>query len=52
MITCDALIAEQYPDAEIHLADNDAQMPDSHMERALRYFRANCVASWKGRAQD
>ncbi len=40
------------PDAEIHLADNDAQMPDSHMERALRYFRANCVASWKGRTQD
>ncbi|RIX48984.1 MAG: hypothetical protein D3M94_03540 [Rhodocyclales bacterium GT-UBC] len=38
------------PDAEIHLADNDPQMPDSYMERALQYFRQNCVASWKGRA--
>ena len=36
------------PDAEIHLADNDPQMPDSHMDRALAYFRKNCVASWKG----
>lgn len=35
------------PDAEIHLADNDSQMPDSYMERALKYFRQNCVASWK-----
>jgi hypothetical protein len=35
------------PDAEIHLADNDPQMPDSYMERALKYFRQNCVASWK-----
>ena len=40
------------PDAETHLADNDPQMPDSHMARALRYFRANCVASWKGRDND
>lgn len=38
------------PDAEIHLADNDPQMPDTYMERALRYFRENCVAAWKGRA--
>ncbi len=36
------------PDAEIHLADNDPQMPDTHMDRALAYFRKNCVASWKG----
>ncbi len=36
------------PDAEIHLADNDPQMPDAYMERALRYFRRNCVANWKG----
>lgn len=36
------------PDAEIHLADNDPQMPDSHMDRALKYFRQNCVANWKG----
>ena len=36
------------PDAEIHLADNDPQMPDTHMDRALKYFRQNCVASWKG----
>jgi hypothetical protein len=35
------------PDAEIHLADNDPQMPDSYMERALKYFRQNCLASWK-----
>jgi hypothetical protein len=35
------------PDAEIHLADNDPQMPDAYMERALRYFRQNAVASWK-----
>lgn len=35
------------PDAEIHLADNDPQMPDSYMERALKYFRQNCVANWK-----
>jgi len=36
------------PDAEIHLADNDRQMPDAYMERALKYFRQNCVANWKG----
>lgn len=36
------------PDAEIHLADNDPQMPDAYMERALGYFRKNCVATWKG----
>lgn len=35
------------PEAEIHLADNDPQMPDNYMERALRYFRQNAVASWK-----
>jgi hypothetical protein len=39
------------PDAEIHLADNDPQMPDTHMERALKYFRQNCVAQWKGSAR-
>ena len=36
------------PDAEIHLADNDPNMPDRYMERALRYFRQNAVAAWKG----
>ena len=36
------------PDAEIHLADNDPQMPDAYMERALKYFKQNCIASWKG----
>lgn len=36
------------PDAEIHLADNDPQMPDTYMERALKYFKQNCAASWKG----
>jgi hypothetical protein len=36
------------PDAEIHLADNDPQMPDRYMDRALKYFRQNCVANWKG----
>ncbi|MBS1157893.1 MAG: hypothetical protein H6R15_312 [Proteobacteria bacterium] len=36
------------PDAEVHLADNDRQMPDAYMERALKYFRQNCVANWKG----
>lgn len=36
------------PDAEIHLADNDPQMPDAYMERALKYFKQNCIGSWKG----
>ncbi len=36
------------PDAEVHLADNDPQMPDAYMERALQWFRKNCSASWKG----
>jgi len=36
------------PDAEIQLADNDPQMPDTFMERALKYFKQNCVATWKG----
>jgi hypothetical protein len=35
------------PEAETHLADNDAQMPDAYMERALKYFKKNCVGSWK-----
>lgn len=37
------------PEASVHLADNDAQMPDSHMERALKYFRQTCATTWKGR---
>lgn len=36
------------PDAEIHLADNDPQMPDTYMDRALKYFKQNCVGTWKG----
>jgi len=36
------------PDAEIHLADNDPQMPDAYMDRALSYFKRNCVGTWKG----
>lgn len=39
------------PDAEIHLADNDPQMPDAYMERALKYFKQNCVGSWKAAAR-
>jgi hypothetical protein len=35
------------PDAEVHLADTDPQMPDTHMDRALKYFKQNCAASWK-----
>ncbi|MBS1140606.1 MAG: hypothetical protein H6R13_2059 [Proteobacteria bacterium] len=35
------------PDAEVHLADNDPQMPDAYMDRALKYFKQNCVANWK-----
>ncbi len=35
------------PDAEVHLADNDPQMPDTYMERALKYFRQNAAVSWK-----
>ncbi len=37
------------PEAEVHLADLDPEMPDSHMERALRYLRKTCNATWKGR---
>lgn len=36
------------PDAEIHLADNDPQMPDAYMDRALKYLKKNCVGTWKG----
>lgn len=36
------------PDAEVHLADNDPQMPDAYLERSLQWFRKNCMASWKG----
>lgn len=36
-------------DAEVHLSDNDPTMPDSHMERALRWFKRNCACRWKGR---
>lgn len=39
------------PEAEIHLADLDPQMPDSHMDRALRYYQATCNTSWKGRSR-
>lgn len=39
------------PDAEVHLADNDPQMPDAFMERALRYFKQNCVGAWKGNSR-
>lgn len=39
------------PEAETHLADIDPEMPDSHMERALRYFQKTCQTSWKGRGR-
>lgn len=39
------------PDAEVHLADNDPQMPDTYMERALRYFKQNCQGTWKGNSR-
>ena len=37
------------PDAEIHLADTDPQMPDTYMDRALRHFKRTCVGTWKDR---
>ena len=37
------------PEAEEALADSDPKWPDTHMERALKYMRTTCVASWKGR---
>lgn len=40
------------PEAETHLADIDPEMPDSHMERALRYFQKTCQTSWKGRGRN
>ena len=40
------------PEAETHLADLDPQMPDSHMDRALRYFQKTCNTSWKGRGRN
>ena len=45
----DLWLRDLKPDAEIHLADKDPQMPDTYMERALKYVRQNCIASWKGR---
>lgn len=39
------------PEAEIHLADIDPEMPDSHMERALRYYQKTANAAWKGRGR-
>lgn len=40
------------PEAEVHLADTDPEMPDTHMERALPYLRKTCNAAWKGRARN
>jgi len=37
------------PEAEIDLADNDPNFPDSYMERALEYLRKTCSVAWKGR---
>ncbi len=39
------------PEAETQLADTDPEMPDSHMDRALRYFQKTCQTSWKGRGR-
>lgn len=44
-------LADLKPEAEIHLADLDPEMPDSHMERALRYIQTTCQCSWKGRGR-
>ena len=38
-------------EAEVYLADNDPDFPDSHMERALDYLRKHCSATWKGRGR-
>lgn len=38
------------PEAEVHLADHDPNMPDQHMERALRYLKSTCAVRWKGRS--
>ena len=34
-------------EAEGRLADDDPNMPDSHMARALEYLRTTCHVSWK-----
>lgn len=44
-------LADLKPEGEIHLADLDPEMPDSHMERALRYMQTTCQCSWKGRGR-
>jgi hypothetical protein len=47
----DLWLADLKPEAEIDLADLDPEMPDSHMERALRYMQTTCQCSWKGRGR-
>lgn len=34
-------------EAEVRLADDDPNMPDSHMARALEYLRTTCKVTWK-----
>lgn len=47
----DLWLEDLRPEAETHLADLDPEMPDSHMERALRYIQKTCQTSWKGRGR-
>jgi len=44
-------VEDLMPDAETHLSDLDPDMPDTHMERALRYFQKTCNVTWKGRGR-
>lgn len=46
-----AWLEDLRPEAEIHLADQDPEMPDTHMERALRYYQKTCKTTWKGRGR-
>ena len=45
------LLKELEADCSVYLVDNDPQMPDKYMDRALNHLKSICHVQWKGRGR-
>ncbi len=43
------LLKELESDCKVYLADDDKNMPDQYMARALKHIKSMCKVAWKGR---
>lgn len=45
------LLAELELDCKLYFSDDNPELPDKHMERALKHMKAICNVQWKGRSR-